>query len=236
MNNRTYSRKKRVKTNGRYCVVIPAYNTEGTIAELVKAIKTQQFTPVVVNDGSTDATPQKASDAGAIVLSQLSNHGKGTALRLGFKYALDEGFDGVVTLDGDGQHDPRDIPKLLIAGEKQHAGIVLGNRLENTEGMPSTRIWTNKTLSKVISNITKQDIPDSQCGMKMIRKEVLDVVNLLGERYETETELLIKASRKKWKIISVPIKTSYDPNQPSHIRPVRDSFRLFRILFMCMFS
>lgn len=238
MDNRSNGRdkRKRPKVNGRYCVVLPAYNNEPTIGELVKQIRAQQFDTVVVNDGSTDGTAQRATDAGAIVISQLTNHGKGSALKLGFQYALENDYDGVVTIDADGQHDPKDIGKILVSGERQHAGIVLGNRMGDVESMPSSRIWTNRKLSFIISKITGQEIPDSQCGLKMVRKEVLNAVQLKGDRYELETELLIKASAKKWKIISVPIKTIYTGEEVSNIKPVRDTLRMIGVLLSCRFS
>ena len=210
---------------GRYCAVIPAYNAAETIGPLIQQVKAYGLAVVVVNDGSRDTTPLIASEQGAFVISHLKNQGKGCALRTGFEYAVRAHYDGVVTLDSDGQHDPAEIPQLIRAGEVQHAGIVLGNRMANGgPTMPQLRRWTNRIMSAVISRLTRQHIPDSQCGFRFIRAEVLQSVPLRAKRFEIETELLFSASARRWKIISVPVKSIYGKAR-SHIKPVRDTVR-----------
>ena len=216
-------------SSSRYCVVIPAYQAAKSIGELVRRVKHQGLAIVVVDDGSRDETAAIASAEGALVISHLRNEGKGHALRTGFEHAIREHYDGVITMDGDGQHDPAEIPQLIRAGEVQHAGIVLGNRMTNGPSMPMARRRTNRLMSAIVSMISRQQIPDSQCGFRLIRKEVLEDLPLRAKRYEIETELLLKAASRRWKIISVPVRSIYD-NHPSHIHPVREGLRFAAVL------
>ncbi|MDP3723633.1 MAG: glycosyltransferase family 2 protein [Candidatus Omnitrophota bacterium] len=213
----------------RYCVVIPTFQSAETIEELVRQVRRQSFAVVVVDDGSRDLTASLASQQGALVISHLRNQGKGRALRTGFDYALRSHYDGIITMDGDGQHDPGEIPKLIHAGELQHAGIVLGNRMADGLSMPPARRWTNLVMSTVVSALARQRIPDSQCGFRFIRKEVLESIPLRTTRFELETELLLAAAARRWKIVSVPIRSIYH-NHKSHIRPVRDALRFLRVI------
>ena len=216
---------------GRYCVVIPALNSAATIGALIRGIKShgQDLGIVVVDDGSTDRTAAVAAGAGALVISHLRNQGKGRALRTGFEHALRARYDGVVTMDGDGQHDPAEIPALIQAAEHQHAALVLGDRMSNGHPMPAARRVTNRFMSLVVSWCARQHIPDSQCGFRFIRREVLESVPLRSRQYEIETELLLAAAHRKWKIISVPVRSIYG-NHPSRIRPLRDALRFVGVL------
>ncbi len=215
-------------SNDRYCVVIPAYNAGKTIGELVRSIKDQGLPVVVVDDGSTDNTAAVAAQHRALVISHLRNHGKGQALRTGFEHALRAKYEAVVTMDSDGQHHPEDIPKFIQAAERQHAGIVVGNRM-GSAAMPPVRRCTNRLMSHIVSRLSRQEIPDSQCGFRLIHREVLATVPLRSRHYEIETELLLAASRRQWKTISVPIQTTYN-GQVSYIRPLQDTVRFFMFL------
>ena len=212
---------------GRYCAVIPAFDAEATIGEVVRLVKAQGLSVVVIDDGSRDQTASVASRHGALVISHLRNQGKGCALRTGFTYALRERYDGVVTLDGDGQHDPTEIPQLIHASEHQHAGLVLGDRMANGPAMPRLRRWTNALMSAMVSSMVRQPIPDSQCGFRFIRKEVLETIPLRARRFDIETELVIRAAVRQWKIFSVPVRSIYHRHHRSHIRPLRDAARFF---------
>lgn len=214
----------------RYCVIIPAFNAAKTIGDLVQRVKAQGWPVIIVDDGSQDRTAAIASDCGALVISHLQNEGKGRALRTGFEYAVRHRYDGVVTMDGDGQHDPAEIPALIRAGEVQHAGMVVGNRMSNGALMPGKRRWTNHTMSCIISAMARQPIPDSQCGFRFVRREVLESLPLRSKRFEIESELILRAAAKRWKIVSVPVKTIYDEQHSSHIQPVRESLRFIWLL------
>lgn len=219
--------------NGRYCVIIPAYQAEATITDLVRRARQQDIAVIVVDDGSVDDTVALATKAGAFVISHLRNEGKGKALRTGFDYALRTGFDGIVTMDSDGQHDPDEISALIRAGEVQHAGLVLGNRLHAAPaGMPLLRRLTNRLMSRLISMWVRQPIQDSQCGFRLLRRELLQAISPLSAmRYDIESEIILAAAAKRWKIISVPVKSIYDPQRHrSHIRPLRDAWRFLGLL------
>lgn len=215
---------------GRYVALIPAFNAAETIGDVIRGIRQLGLPVVVVDDGSRDTTAAVAAEQGAVVISHLRNEGKGAALRTGFQYALRETYDGVITVDSDGQHDPAEIPRLIEAGERQHAGLVVGNRMGNGQAMPPLRRWTNRVMSRIVSMVSRQHIPDSQCGFRLIRKELLASVPLTATRYEIETELLLAAGRKRWKTVSVPVQSIYH-GRPSHIRPLQDAWRFLQLIW-----
>jgi glycosyltransferase involved in cell wall biosynthesis len=212
------------------CVVIPTYNEAKTIAELIKQILQQSLDIVIIDDGSWDNTHRIAKDSGANVLRNQSNEGKGACLIKGFNYALSRDFDAVITMDGDGQHLPSDIPYFIRLAQYSKSGIFIGNRMPKTRSMPQIRILTNKLMSWLLSKLTRQKIPDTQCGFRLIKKEVLKRVKLKTCKYETESEILIKAARLGFKIESIPIKTVYQ-GEKSQINPFIDSLRFIRFIF-----
>jgi glycosyltransferase involved in cell wall biosynthesis len=216
------------------CLLIPAYNEARTIGQVVSKARKIIGSIVVVDDGSQDATAQIAQDSGAFVLKHQVNSGKGAALRTGFQYALDHGYDAVITMDSDGQHDVDDIPKFLEAFEEKlrslSLGIIIGSRMQDISTMPAVRKFTNKLTSFVGSLLAHQELKDSQSGFRLISSDVLRVVELETSGYEMESELLIKASRSGFRITSVPIKTIYG-QEVSKINPMVDTCRFFRLLF-----
>ena len=157
--------------------LIPGFNVAGQIGPLIRQIRAYVPEVVVVDDGSTDATGEEAKQAGATVLRHPKNLGKGKALKSGFHYVLKQRGDGCLILDGDGQHSPEDIPTFLRAASGG-ADVILGNRMERTEQMPLIRRWTNRFMSYLISRLLSEKIPDSQCGFRFIRSEVLSKLNL----------------------------------------------------------
>jgi len=215
--------------------VIPGYNAANTIGPLVQQIKTLGFEAIVVDDGSIDRTAQIATDAGALVISHIRNQGKGRALRTGFAAALQAGYEVVITMDSDGQHDPREIPRLLEHAAVSEAPLVVGNRLVNNQTMPRTRRWTNRVMSLLTSWLARQHIPDSQCGFRVIHRQVLERVSLSSNRFEIETELLLGAARLGWSVASVPINTIYN-RHPSHIHPLWDTMRFARFVLRYLFQ
>jgi glycosyltransferase involved in cell wall biosynthesis len=214
----------------RHCVIIPALNAEATLAGLVQAVKALSLDIVVVDDGSSDHTAQVASQAGAVVISHLHNLGKGAALRAGFRHALRVGYAGVVTMDGDGQHDPTDVPRLIRTAEETHAGMVIGNRMSNGHQMPWLRRWTNRVMSSVVSWLIRQPVPDSQCGLRFIRADALAALPLAANHFELETELLLAAARQRWTVASLPIATIYNNHHRSYIQPLQDGARFMKLV------
>lgn len=214
----------------KICVIIPTFNESKRIAVLVKQVRSQGFEVVVVDDGSQDQTSRIAEEAGAVVLVNEVNQGKGASLIRGFGYVLSKGFDAVITMDGDGQHLPQDLPLFLDAAKSPDSAIIVGNRMSLTKAMPWVRIATNKFMSWLISSMAGQQIPDTQCGFRLIKKEVLEKIKLETSKYEIESEMLINAARLKFKIKSVPITTVYR-GEKSQINPVVDTLRFIRFIW-----
>ena len=217
-------------TASHVTVLIPAYNEDEYISEVVKGALKIVPRVLVVDDGSSDQTVPVAESAGAEVICHPVNQGKGAALQTGFKAIFSDGGEAVIVMDGDGQHDPEELPKFIKCAGESGAGIVLGNRLEASAGMPRIRYWTNRTMSIILSWLSGQGIPDSQCGYRLIRREVLESISFTTQNYDMESEMLILASRLGFKIASVPIKTIYT-GQVSEIKPGRDTVRFFKLIF-----
>lgn len=211
------------------CVIIPTYNEEKQIGRLVQQIRQQNLELVVVDDGSSDKTSEVAAANGAVLIKNESNQGKGASLIKGFKYALDHGYDAVITMDGDGQHLPEDIPYFVRLATYSDSGILIGNRMQKVSNMPWMRILTNKFMSWILSCLAGQMIPDTQCGFRLIKKELLWKMNLRTCRYETESEILVESARMGFKIESVPIKSIYS-EEKSGINPFVDTLRFIRFI------
>lgn len=209
--------------------VIPARDAAGTIANVVRGVlaAVPGSSVVVVDDGSSDETGARAQEAGAIVVRHAVNQGKGAALQSGFDEALRRGADAVLALDADGQHDPALAPGLLRALET--SDLVIGSREGDRTGMPWLRRKTNDVTTWWVSHLARQRIPDTQSGYRAIRASVLRAVRPESRRFEYESEFLIGAARKGFRIGEAPITTLY--NAPgSHIHPVRDTLRFIRLV------
>lgn len=218
------------------CVLIPSYNVSSTIGGIAKEIKDMGFDVIVVDDGSTDNTERAAADNGAIVMRHVKNLGKGASLKEGFDFILRmTNFDFVVIMDGDGQHSPKDIQKFIVHARKQSDDIVVGNRMGLTRNMPFVRNMTNRIMSSVLSTLCGQRIPDTQCGFRLIRRGVLEKIKLESSKYDLESELLIKASRRNMKIASVPVESIYR-DELSRIHPVKDTIRFMSLLLKSYFE
>lgn len=214
------------------CLLLPAYNESKTIGQIIQ--ETSEFISeiVVIDDGSSDETAEIASASGVICLANATNCGKGSALRKGFAYALKHGYQLVFTMDSDGQHDPADIPRFLEHFDDTHPDILIGAReTKNSQtSMPLHRRINNRLISYVGSKLCGQRVPDFQSGYRLICAEVLRQVHLETERYETESELLIKAGRFGFRIESLPIQTRYG-DEVSHIKPLREMWLFTKLLF-----
>ncbi len=214
----------------RTCVIIPTYNESKNIGQIVSQIRLQNLDVLVVDDGSEDNTCGIAAEHGAKVIRNQVNEGKGASLIKGFDYALKEDFHAVITMDGDGQHLVEDIPYFMRLAQYSNSSIIIGNRMHKPKNMPFVRLATNKVMSWFISRIVKQYIPDTQCGFRLIKREVLERINLSTRKYEIESEVLIKGARLGYKIEAVSIKSIYDGNK-SQINPFVDTIRFIK--FVC---
>lgn len=208
----------------KICVLIPSFNEARTIGAIVAELKIRGMSVFVVDDGSADDTAAVASSAGATVIRQGRNKGKGAALREGIRQILAKDFDGVVLMDGDGQHDIGEIDKFLKKAKDTGADMVIGNRMADSNGMPAIRVMTNRFMSWLISAVSGRKVPDTQCGFRFLRRSVLEAVKLESSRFQIESEMIILAARKCFKIESVPIVTIYQ-DEKSRINPFIDTMR-----------
>jgi glycosyltransferase involved in cell wall biosynthesis len=209
--------------------IIPAYCEARFIADVVRRVMQYVQTVLVVDDGSPDATAAESEKAGAIVIRHPTNLGKGAALKTGLAYAISIGAEYFLFLDGDGQHDPADIPKFLDTINGSGFDLVVGNRMRNQDSMPLIRRWTNQFMSWQIGRICRMSIPDSQCGFRLARKALLPVLMAPSNRFEFETESIILAARRGFRLGFVPIRTIYT-DQNSKIRPLQDTIRYLRLI------
>lgn len=209
----------------KVCILVPVYNEHKAIAGVVESLRQMHFDVFVVDDGSKDDSGRVAQEKGAVVITHECNQGKGKSLQDGFDYILRTNqYDALITLDGDGQHDIHDIKQFLSRAEGQPDCIVTGTRMANPKGMPWIRLMTNRFMSWLISLICKQSIPDTQCGYRLISCGVLRQLSLTSNDFQIETEVLIQAARKGFKIHSVPIQTIYR-GEKSKINPLIDTVR-----------
>jgi glycosyltransferase involved in cell wall biosynthesis len=210
--------------------LIPAYNEAARVGEVVVVARRHVDEVVVVDDGSTDETVAAAEKAGAKVLRHPQNRGKGAAIATALDYFGGSNAEMAILLDADGQHDPSEIDKFVDAAEEERADVVVGTRMDDVRRMPRVRLWTNRFTSRVTSRLAGQRIPDSQCGFRLLRRTVLKDLKPSTARFETETEMLIQASRAGHKIVSVPIRTIYEPGRASRVHPWRDTVRFFKLV------
>jgi len=211
----------------RICALIPAFDEASHIAGVVEGSKRYVQQVVVSDDGSRDGTAEIAEAAGAICLRSTSNRGKACALRQAIDFAAARDFTHVLTLDGDGQHCPEDIPALIEAARATGADLVIGTRTFDRDAMPLARYCSNTFGSKLASALVGQEIRDSQCGFRLLRLDKLRSIALRSRFYEFEMEVLIKMARAGGSIAHAPVRTVYDNGQArSKMKPVRDTVRI----------
>lgn len=213
----------------KYLIVIPAYNEERYIAPLLNNLPAITREIVVIDDGSKDATYQIVQKMGIPVIHQ-HHQGKGAALKTGFKYAIEKGYEWVIIIDGDGQHDWKDIYGFIEAISKGNSDMIIGSRMADITTMPVLRRVTNQFMSTLLSKIIGSNIADTQCGFRAINSKVFKNVVLETSHYDTESEILIKAGRAKYNISSIPIKTIYNGSQ-SNINKFADTIRFVKLLW-----
>jgi len=209
--------------------VIPAYNEAKHLGDVVKRTRQELDNVVVVDDGSTDETAAEARSAGAELIVHKENCGKGESIKAGLRYWLERGFAWVVILDADGQHRPEEIERMLNAAGADRAELLIGNRMNDVGSMPLVRRLVNRYMSNRISRVCGQQIPDTQCGFRMLHRDLIPSVLVGTNRFDYETEMLILASRKGFRIVSVSITTVYS-DEVSSIHPVRDTLRFFKLM------
>lgn len=215
--------------NDRYVVLVPAHNEEMNISRVVRSAS--KFLPVwVVDDGSEDATASLAEAAGAVVLRQKPNQGKGSALRLGFQQAIQSNCAGLITLDGDGQHDPDEIPAFLDALQLGEADLIIGSRRFNQ--MPFLRRLGNNIGRALFSMVLGRKIEDNQSGFRFISRRLMETALASSHPgFEFEVEMIAICARLSWPIVEIPIKTIYYEEGKSHIRPWKHAVGFINLLW-----
>jgi len=211
--------------------LIPAYQDEKHIGDIVRRTRERLDYVLVVDDGSTDQTAQRAREAGAEVIVHYQNRGKGEAIKTGLGHWLAREVTWVSLLDSDGQHLPEEIDRFLAAAAcATQPTVLIGNRMNDLTGMPFIRRVVNRYMSSKISRLCGQNIPDTQCGFRMVGRHLVPELLSGGNRFEYETEVLIIASRKGYRIESIPITTVYS-DQVSKIHPMRDALRFLKLMW-----
>ena len=210
-------------------VVIPCLNEAGTIAPLVRDIRKQLSAVIVVDDGSSDETGRRAAEAGAEVIRHGAPQGKGAALKAGWRRAAERGFAWALCLDGDDQHATADIGKFLACAGQGRAALVVGNRMTGEAKMPWMRRQVNRWMSRRLSRVAGCELPDTQCGFRLMRLDVWRQLKLHTNHFEIESELLLAFVAAGQSVEFVPIQVIYKTEQ-SKISPWRDTGRWFRWL------
>ncbi len=211
--------------------VIPAYQDEKHIGDIVRRTRERLDHVLVIDDGSSDQTAQRAREAGAEVIVHDQNRGKGEAIKTGLGQGIDREVAWVILLDSDGQHLPEEIDRFLSAAASvTRPTFFIGNRMNDVARMPFIRRVVNRCMSSQISRVCGQRIPDTQCGFRMVHRQIVPELLGGGHRFDYETEVLIIASRKGYRIESVPITTIYT-DQVSKIHPLRDAIRFFKMMW-----
>ncbi len=216
-------------------VIIPAFNAGRTIGELVERLAEHvaRSDILVIDDGATDDTGELARSAGVSVMKHSVNKGKGAALKTGFRHALAAGYEAVLTLDADLQHDPDYVPEFLRQGAAGGYDIVIGTR-QRTPEMPRKRVIANFTSSVIISLLAGALIRDSQSGYRWIRTDILRRLRLRGDRYDLESEILLGVGRIGGAIGEISVPTIYGESS-SFVNPLVDAARILRVLWSSLF-
>ncbi len=216
------------ETQAKVLALLPAYNEHIHIARVIAGAK--KFLPVlVVDDGSQDDTAEIARESGAIVLRQEPNQGKGAAMERGFRYALENGYDAVITIDADGQHDTGEIPLFLEELGNNPSDLIIGRR--DFRKMPFVRMCSNTIGTWMFSWAMGQYIPDNQSGYRLISARLMDrMLTSKLHGFEFEVEMILRCVMEKYKLGWVTIKTIY-ADEHSHIHPIPHVIRFFKITF-----
>ena len=213
----------------KFCVIIPAFREEKRVGDVVRKVLKYLPDVIVVDDGSPDKTIEAAEKAGATVLKHVVNKGKGVALNTGFAYARDHGFDIVIVMDADGQHEPEEVPKFIEAYIRTGIPVLVGNRMGDRAHMPFVRRMTNMFMSWLLSREMKQYVPDTQCGFRLYRTDIFPFVATESQRFAAESEILLHVAERGLRIDAVSIKAVYG-DEKSKIHPFRDTLRFFSML------
>ncbi|MGH8146053.1 MAG: glycosyltransferase family 2 protein [Rhodanobacteraceae bacterium] len=209
-------------------VVIPCLNEAHAIEDLLRGVLAHCVDVIVIDDGSSDGTAEIVARMPVTVIRHPERRGKGEALRAGFRAALQRGASGVLTMDGDGQHDPADIPRILAAAQHHPGSLVIGARMLERERQPNARRRANDFADWGISWGCGRPIADTQSGQRWYPRTAARLVDIPAQDFVFEAAILIAVSRDLgMPIVSIPIACRYDSDaRHSHFRSVRDTLRI----------
>lgn len=216
----------------RVAGVIPAFNAARTLEPVVRGALEHLDLVVVVDDGSRDGTAEVAAGAGAKVLKHEVNRGKGAALKTAFKWACGEQLDGIITLDADGQHLPREIPKFLGCAEETKGDLIIGGRAHLFGQMLPRRRMANRFSAWTIAIASGTNVSDSQSGYRFYSTRLLRAVTLHSDGFAMESEVIVRAGRGGFKILTTPIDLGFvDGLSTSHYKPFKDTLTIAIVVF-----
>ncbi len=211
------------------CVIIPTYNNCKTLEKVIDGVSYYTENIIVVNDGSTDDTENILKKYATFnIITFNKNSGKGCALKKGFKYACEKGFEYAITIDSDGQHFAEDLPKFIELIEKEPDSLIIGARNMSQEGIPVKSSFGNKFSNFWVLIETGIKLPDTQSGYRLYPIKRLEKTRYFSKKFEFEIEVIARAAWKGINIIPVPVKIYYSPKESriSHFRPFRDFLRI----------
>lgn len=215
----------RVPAPDECIVVIPCLNEAATIAGVVSGARRHVPRVIVVDDGSTDDTAGRAREAGATIRRHARPMGKASAIRTGMHAAREAGAGWAVLMDGDGQHDPADIPALLEAVDRTGADMVIGNRMDEAGKIPWIRRLVNRWMSRDLSRWTGMTIPDTQCGFRVVRLATWESIQPRADGFLMESAMIVAAARAGASIAHAPVGVLPRSAGASRIRVLRDVAR-----------
>lgn len=214
----------------RVCVIVPTYNNEKTVADVVRRIQAYTRNIIVVNDGSTSETLIAIRTLTELpdIVDYTPNQGKGYALKMGFRRALELGYRYAITIDSDGQHFPEDIPAFMDCHAADREALIVGARNLTADNMPSKNTFANKFSNFWFHLQTGIRLEDTQSGFRLYPLERINLRWPITPRYEAELEFLVFAAWRGVSVVSVPVRVWYPPEgeRVSHFRPFRDFFRI----------
>jgi len=210
--------------------VIPAFNAESTIAQVIQGVLEQNLPAIVVDDGSADQTSRLAAQAGATVLRHPANQGKGAALQTGFAFALHQQASAVVTLDADAQHAPHEIERLIAAHCQSPDALIIGARSLTEAAMPKWNLVGNRISTFFLRYFSGQPLLDSQSGFRLYPKTFLEKIIPRTRHFETESEMLLLGAKRGFHTCHVAISTLYAPAQKSYFHVARDTWRIITVV------
>jgi glycosyltransferase involved in cell wall biosynthesis len=214
--------------------IIPAYNEEGSLGTVLEEIRAAdpELDVVVVNDGSTDATASVAAAAGAAVVSLPFNVGIGGAVQTGYQYALEHGFEVAIQVDGDGQHDPREIGQVLEPILDGRADLVVGTRFVTGGGYRGTRLRRVgiRIFAAVVSLLVGQRMSDTTSGFRAVNRKALRLFAAEYPHDYPEVESIVLLSKHKLRMIEVPVQMRVRETGNSSITALRSVYYMIKVL------